>query len=177
MSLDFPPCFGRDGSPVCSIDSMLRAVPPAAKYPAVHSDLHGFAQYTKAAFHAPLMNAANLDYDVALFSPGLDLPDFAAGKPIQGGSGGEGEMEKQNRITGRKRQKADSEEKRERQAAKNRETAKAFRNRMDTLKTYSEDRVLMLKVWIHGLGELVFNNETPVYTPPLPVRRSLSSPF
>ncbi|GMH33947.1 hypothetical protein BSKO_01781 [Bryopsis sp. KO-2023] len=175
MSLDFPPCFGRDGSPVRSIDSMLMAVPPAAKYPAVRSDFHGFANLSKTAFHGPSMNA-DMDYNVAIFSPDLNLPDFPVGKPMQGDLG-EGELETQKRITGRKRQKADSEERKERQAAKNRETAKAFRNKMDTLKNYSEARVFMLKVWIQGLGDLAFTStETPVYTP-LGVRRSLSSPF
>lgn len=172
MSLDFPPSFGRDGSPVRSIDSMLLAVPPAAKYAAVRPDIHGLADFGKNPIHGRSMDA-DLDYNMAMFTPDLNLPL----NPMQAGSG-EGEHV-HKRITGKKRQKADIEERKERQAAKNRETAKAFRNKMDTLKSYSEARVAALKVWIQGLGELVFSGnevEQPSQTPPT-VRRSLSSPF
>lgn len=62
------------------------------------------------------------------------------------------------RVVGRKRPKDDeSEERKERQAAKNRQTAKAFRNKMDGMKAYAEMRVNSLKLWVKGLMEIVIS--------------------
>lgn len=73
------------------------------------------------------------------------------------------ELSQECNPRGRKRAKANeaTEEKRERQAAKNRQTAKAFRHKMDGLKNYSESRVNVLKEWVKGLWEAVID-QTPL---------------
>lgn len=81
---------------------------------------------------------------------------------------------------GRKRPKIDEteEDRKERQAAKNRQTAKAFRNKMDGMKAYAEMRVNNLKIWVRGLMEIVISQKRLAggTTPHRAVRRTCSAP-
>lgn len=173
MSLDYPPYIGRE-SPAQLIDSMMLTVPPVAKFPAKYSppglpDYRGIQPMGKTPVHGPL------DCSVPAFAPELDLRGLADAKAMQDPWAGE---QAQKRITGRKRQKGDAEDKKERQAAKNRETAKAFRNKMDTLRNYSAARVSSLKIWVEGLGELAFSRKaSEPCRRPSKVKRSFSSPM